>query len=138
MEIALLKRLEDFRTANTDENTVLNFFDEREVHPLTVSTSSNTVDQAMAAMVKFIGKPHNYGPSDEQLLEMKQKDADEKVGGIDQSTLYNSARWCRNEWRPLSKSNAFCVIRKKRFVKPKRKKNGIGDWTKCASKSTKC
>ena len=76
---ALLKRLEEFRKLNTPETTVMNYFDEKEVHPIVLSTETNTLEQVFAILLKKFGKPHNYGPSEEQLAEKKKKDAEEKV-----------------------------------------------------------
>ncbi|KAJ3015879.1 Adenylate kinase 7 [Thoreauomyces humboldtii] len=75
-EEALTRRLEEYRAINTDEVTVLNFFDEAEVHPLIVSTEANNVDAVMAIVTKQIGRPHNYGPTEERLAE-ERKLADE-------------------------------------------------------------
>ncbi|KAJ3068775.1 Adenylate kinase 7, partial [Quaeritorhiza haematococci] len=36
-EEALTRRLEEYRATNTDETTVLNFFDEHEIHPVVIS-----------------------------------------------------------------------------------------------------
>jgi hypothetical protein len=77
--VALSKRLEDFRGRNTDESTVLNFFDEKEIHPMAIQVERQTTDQIMQLLYKRIGKPHNYGPSAEQIAEKKRKLRDEKV-----------------------------------------------------------
>ncbi|KAJ3027297.1 UNVERIFIED_CONTAM: Adenylate kinase 7 [Siphonaria sp. JEL0065] len=71
-EEALIRRLEEFRAANTDENTVLNYFDELEIHPFAVAVSSNDSEPVMEILTRHIGKPHNYGPTLEQLEEKKR------------------------------------------------------------------
>ncbi|KAI9352718.1 hypothetical protein BDR26DRAFT_914218 [Obelidium mucronatum] len=71
-EEALIRRLEEFRSANTDENTVLNYFDELEIHPFTVAITSNDYEPVLEILTKQIGKPHNYGPTLEQLEEKKR------------------------------------------------------------------
>ncbi|KAJ3183943.1 Adenylate kinase 7 [Gaertneriomyces sp. JEL0708] len=71
-EEALTHRLEEFRAANTDENTVLNFFDELEIHPLIVSVWANDTSTVMEIITKHIGKPHNYGPTPEQITEKRR------------------------------------------------------------------
>jgi hypothetical protein len=60
-----LKRLEDYKLLNTDDKTVVNFFDEREcsVHPVDV-----LVDWK-ARVKECLGKPRNSGPSLENVLE---------------------------------------------------------------------
>ena len=78
MLIALIARIEQYRKLNNEETSVLSFFDEREVHPLTISTELNNPDQVFAAILKRVGKPHNYGPTEEQLAEMKQKQNEER------------------------------------------------------------
>ncbi|KAI8824357.1 uncharacterized protein EV422DRAFT_519852 [Fimicolochytrium jonesii] len=71
-EEALTRRLEEYRTHNTDETTVLNFFDEAEVHPFVVSTEANGVEAVMSILTKQIGPAHNYGATIEQLAEQRR------------------------------------------------------------------
>jgi len=81
-EEALLRRLEDFRTNNTDETTVLNFFDELEVHPLVIPIEQHNnadAEKIMEVVIGHVGKPHNYGPSAEQIEEMRRREEEEKV-----------------------------------------------------------
>lgn len=94
-EDVLIKRLEEFRSQNKDENTVLNYFDEHEVHPLEIDigsllTASNpaestptTLDGALDKVLEIIrakvGDPRNYGPTFEQLAERKRQRDDALV-----------------------------------------------------------
>jgi adenylate kinase len=73
-EDALTKRLEDFRKLNTDELTVLNYFDELEIHPviINVELGENQIDAAFEKMIKIVGSPRNYGPTPEKLAEEKR------------------------------------------------------------------
>lgn len=66
-EEALTHRLEEFRVNNTDDNTVLNYFDELEIHPFVVPVETSQTEKIFASMVKHVGKPHNFGPSPEKL-----------------------------------------------------------------------
>ncbi|KAJ3332668.1 Adenylate kinase 7 [Blyttiomyces sp. JEL0837] len=75
-EEALTRRLEEFRNINTDENTVLNFFDEIEIHPLVISVETNNTEAVMSSVTNHLGKPRNYGPTPEQ-LEAKRKAQEE-------------------------------------------------------------
>ncbi len=90
--IVLTKRLEAFRAQNTDEKTVLNYFDEHEIHPIIINTdhrvdvkidepvqldSSNRVvadaiERGFTNTKDKLGKPRNYGPTAEQLAERKR------------------------------------------------------------------
>ncbi|KAJ3197257.1 Adenylate kinase 7 [Irineochytrium annulatum] len=78
-EEALTRRLEEFRNTNTEENTVLNFFDEIEIHPLILSAETLAADDLLQAVIKHVGKPHNYGPSLEQLAEKKRIAEEQKA-----------------------------------------------------------
>ncbi|KAI8803996.1 hypothetical protein BJ742DRAFT_682527 [Cladochytrium replicatum] len=76
-EEAFTRRLEEYRQQNTDENTVLNYFDELEIHPFIIAIDSNAgsnlaADAATARIIQHIGKPHNYGPTPEQLAEKRR------------------------------------------------------------------
>ncbi|KAJ3067270.1 Adenylate kinase 7 [Podochytrium sp. JEL0797] len=81
-EEALIHRLEEFRAANTDETTVLNYFDELEIHPFTVAVTSNEFEFVLETMTKFIGKPHNYGPTLEQLEENQRQEEELKAAEV--------------------------------------------------------
>nr|KAJ3421353.1 Adenylate kinase 7 [Polyrhizophydium stewartii] len=70
---ALTKRLEEFRKANTDENTVLNYFDELEIHPIQIPAENAEADEIMDKIIKAAGKPRNYGPSPEEIAEQRRK-----------------------------------------------------------------
>jgi adenylate kinase len=57
----------------------LNFFDEKEIDTARFTGETVTGDEVLAAVTKRLGKPHNYGPSAEQLAEQKRKVAEDKV-----------------------------------------------------------
>lgn len=78
-EEAFLRRLEDFRRNDTDEKSVLNFFDLHDVYPITYAVETQSATQIFDATVKSVGRPRNYGPTDEQLLEIKRKKQEEKI-----------------------------------------------------------
>jgi len=81
-EDLFLKRLAEFRAINTDDQTVLNYFDELEVHPehlnIAADTSSN-MSQVMEKIVKTVGKPRNYGPTQEEQLELERLGMEKKI-----------------------------------------------------------
>ena len=66
-EEALTHRLEEFRVNNTDDTTVLNYFDELEIHPFIAPVENSQTEKVFATMVKHVGKPHNFGLSPEKL-----------------------------------------------------------------------
>ncbi|TPX33306.1 adenylate kinase [Synchytrium microbalum] len=70
-EEALTRRLAEYRALNTEETTVLNFFDEHEVHPLVVNAETDSVDAVMTPILTRIGKPRNYGPTTEELARRR-------------------------------------------------------------------
>jgi adenylate kinase len=65
----LTKRLEEFRKANTDEITMLNFFDELDINPITLQVEVNDSNKLLALIYKNIGEPRNYGKTHEELAE---------------------------------------------------------------------
>ncbi|KAI9325435.1 hypothetical protein DFJ73DRAFT_801962 [Zopfochytrium polystomum] len=78
-EEALIKRLEEFRAANTEENTVLNYYDELEIHPHPVTIDTNHLQTVLDGIIKKIGKPHNYGPTPEQIAEKRRAIEEQKA-----------------------------------------------------------
>lgn len=84
-EEGLQRRLIDYRTLNTDDETVLNYFDELEIHPEHIDvTQDHTPDmrQTVEKIIKIMGKARNYGPTAQELAEMEragiEKQLDEK------------------------------------------------------------
>jgi adenylate kinase len=83
--LELTKRLEEFRSNNTEENTVLNYFDEQEIHPVPITVDSNNLQAVLDVIISKIGKPHNYGPTPEQIAEKRRILEEAKVmysGGL--------------------------------------------------------
>lgn len=76
-EEILTKRLEEYRKANTDELTVLNYFDELEITPIILQLEVIDSFQAVAQVFEELGEPRNYGPSPEQIAK-EQMAAEEK------------------------------------------------------------
>ncbi|TPX48909.1 adenylate kinase [Synchytrium endobioticum] len=70
-EEAITRRLAEYRTLNTEENTILNFFDEQEVHPLVVNAETESPGTVMTQILARIGKPRNYGPTIEELARRR-------------------------------------------------------------------
>ncbi|XP_060581787.1 adenylate kinase 7-like [Ruditapes philippinarum] len=80
-EEGLVRRLEAYRNANTEEETVLNYFDELEIHPEdidVVKDSSHMMKDTVEKIKKIIGKARNYGPTPEELEQMKKLEEEER------------------------------------------------------------
>lgn len=63
-EEGLMKRLELYRSLNNDEETVLNYFDEKEFHPEKLDVTkddSPMMRDTVEKIKKTIGEPRNYG-----------------------------------------------------------------------------
>uniref|UniRef100_A0A8C4TDW4 Adenylate kinase 7a n=1 Tax=Erpetoichthys calabaricus TaxID=27687 RepID=A0A8C4TDW4_ERPCA len=72
-----LRRLALFRDLNTEEDTVLNYFDELEIHPEHIGKSFQNA--TIQKMKKIIGKPRNYGLTPEEQAELDRKLVDERL-----------------------------------------------------------
>ncbi len=73
-----VKKLAVFREQNSDDKTVLNFFEERDhilLHPLPCTT----LDKMMTDLKRMIGKPRNYGPSKVELEAQQRLAAQQEV-----------------------------------------------------------
>uniref|UniRef100_A0A4W4G9D1 Nucleoside-diphosphate kinase n=1 Tax=Electrophorus electricus TaxID=8005 RepID=A0A4W4G9D1_ELEEL len=71
-----LQRLSKFREENTEDETVLNYFDELEIHPEHISDINDTENEAVIKkIVQIVGKPMNYDPTPEEQAEEEQKRA---------------------------------------------------------------
>jgi len=81
-EKELLRRLTDFRAANSEDDTVLNYFDELEFHPEKIDVtkdSSEMMKDTFEKIKKIFGTPRNYGPTPEELEEMRRLEEEARV-----------------------------------------------------------
>ncbi|NXD34417.1 KAD7 kinase, partial [Copsychus sechellarum] len=81
-EDQFLQSLRHFRKLNTDDVTVLNYFDELEIHPQFIdiavyedSENSLTVPK----IIKEIGEPRNYGLTEEEKEALERQAAEERL-----------------------------------------------------------
>ncbi|RUS85279.1 hypothetical protein EGW08_006980 [Elysia chlorotica] len=78
----LLRRLRDYRMVNTDDDTVLNYFDELEFHPEKIDVTKDTSEMmkdTVEKIKKIFGSPRNYGPTPEELEEMRRQEEEARV-----------------------------------------------------------
>ncbi|NWW39866.1 KAD7 kinase, partial [Panurus biarmicus] len=81
-EEQFLQSLKHFRKLNTDDMTVLNYFDELEIHPqfidITIYEDSEN-RLTVSKIIKEIGEPRNYGLSDEEKKALERQAAEERM-----------------------------------------------------------
>lgn len=76
-EEGLLRRLAQYRADNTEDETVLNYFDEFEIHPehfdaTTKEAGEEEKHHVAGEIVRLLGEPRNYGPTPEEIEERKR------------------------------------------------------------------
>merc|ERR1719495_322356 len=74
-EEGLQRRLIEYRSINSDDETVLNYFDELEIHPEHIDiTQDHTPDmrQTVDHIIKLMGKERNYGPTAAELADIER------------------------------------------------------------------
>ncbi|KAL6080736.1 hypothetical protein STEG23_013926, partial [Scotinomys teguina] len=77
-----LRSLSNYRDINTDDETVFNYFDEIEIHPIHIDVGKLEDTQnrlAIKQLIKEIGEPRNYGLTDEEKAEVKKKEVEERL-----------------------------------------------------------
>ncbi|XP_062947668.1 adenylate kinase 7 isoform X4 [Cynocephalus volans] len=77
-----LRALSDYRDINTEDETVFNYFDEIEIHPIHIDVGKLEDAQnrlAVKQLIKEIGEPRNYGLTDEEKAEEERKAAEERL-----------------------------------------------------------
>jgi len=81
-EEGFLRRLADFRANNQEDETVLNYFDELEIHPENMDITAketieylNTIEQVSS----ILGEARNYGPTPEEQEELERIAAEERL-----------------------------------------------------------
>lgn len=81
----MLRRLREFRTNNTEDNTMLNFFDENEIHPIIINVEqdlSQTMDIIFNDVVDALGPPIGFEMSPEEREELMR--CQEAAGRLNQ------------------------------------------------------
>uniref|UniRef100_A0A8D0SDX1 Uncharacterized protein n=1 Tax=Sus scrofa TaxID=9823 RepID=A0A8D0SDX1_PIG len=77
-----LRALSNYRHINTEDETVLNYFDELEIHPTHIDVGRLEDAQnrlAIKRLIKEIGEPRNYGLTDEEKAEEERKASEEQL-----------------------------------------------------------
>ncbi|OCT65035.1 hypothetical protein XELAEV_18041277mg [Xenopus laevis] len=77
-----LRSLATFRDLNTEDETVLNYFDEAEIHPLHIDVTKDDdpyYKDVVKQICKAVGESRNYGLTAEELAEQELKAAQESL-----------------------------------------------------------
>ncbi|KAM6201573.1 adenylate kinase 7 [Rhynchocyon petersi] len=75
-----LRALSSYRDSNTEDETVLNYFDELEIHPIHIDVSKLEDAQnrlAVQQLIREIGAPRNYGLTAEERAQEERRAAAE-------------------------------------------------------------
>ncbi|XP_063255396.1 adenylate kinase 7 isoform X2 [Prinia subflava] len=81
-EIHFLQSLKRFRNLNAHDTTVLNYFDELEIHPqfIDIAVYEDSENRlAVPKIIKEIGEPRNYGLTDEEKEALEREAAVERI-----------------------------------------------------------
>ncbi|NXT69283.1 KAD7 kinase, partial [Chaetops frenatus] len=81
-ENQFLQSLKRFRKLNTDDTTVLNYFDELEIHPqfIDVAVYEDSENRlTVPKIIKEIGEPRNYGLTDAEKEALERQAAEERL-----------------------------------------------------------
>ncbi|NXB78390.1 KAD7 kinase, partial [Donacobius atricapilla] len=81
-EDQFLQSLKHFRRLNTDDMTVLNYFDELEIHPqfIDIAVYEDSENRlTVSKIIKEIGEPRNYGLTDEEKKVLERQAAEERI-----------------------------------------------------------
>ncbi|XP_074854821.1 adenylate kinase 7 isoform X4 [Carettochelys insculpta] len=77
-----LRALNLFRELNTEDETVLNYFDELEIHPQFIDVAKFEDSEnrfIVKEIIKETGEPRNYGLTDEEKEELERKAAEARL-----------------------------------------------------------
>lgn len=67
-------RLAQFKAFNNDESSSIDFFEENEIHAISLAITESTTESDLLDSVKVrVGKPRHFGPSEEEMAEMKKQ-----------------------------------------------------------------
>ncbi|KAF4102080.1 adenylate kinase 7 isoform X1 [Onychostoma macrolepis] len=77
-----LRRLADFRERNIEDETLLNYFEDLEIHPEHLEITSNDDSEYLLVIEKVckkVGKPKNYGIILEEVEEEERRQAEQQL-----------------------------------------------------------
>ncbi|XP_066199267.1 adenylate kinase 7 [Saccopteryx leptura] len=77
-----LRVLSNYRDVNTEDETVLNYFDEFEIHPIHIEVGKPEDAQnrlTIKQLIREIGEPRNFGLTDEEKAEEVRRAAEEHM-----------------------------------------------------------
>eukprot|EP00061_Rhincodon_typus_P008622 g31394.t1 len=77
-----MRHLALYRDQNTEDETLLNYFDEIEIHPVHIDVSQDNDAEntpVIEEIIKIVGSAKNYGPTHEELKELQRRQADERL-----------------------------------------------------------
>ncbi|KAJ8409139.1 hypothetical protein AAFF_G00241600 [Aldrovandia affinis] len=77
-----LRRLAEFRDDNAQDETVLDYFDELEIHPEHIEVTGDKDSKYLAVtekIVRAVGNAKNYGPSAEEREKEERRRAEERM-----------------------------------------------------------
>ncbi|GJQ87854.1 hypothetical protein Trydic_g1126 [Trypoxylus dichotomus] len=80
-EEPMLRRLMEFRNNNTDDNTMLNFFDEIEIHPIVFDAQAYydpNMEDILKEAYEKLDPPVGFGPTLAEEIQMHQCEEEEK------------------------------------------------------------
>lgn len=76
-EKELVRRLAEYRAINTEDETILNYFDELEFHPERIDVNNDAspmMKNTVEKVKKIMGNHRNYGHTPEELAEMQRQE----------------------------------------------------------------
>ncbi|XP_048831321.1 adenylate kinase 7 [Brienomyrus brachyistius] len=95
-----LQHLASYRDINTEDETVLNYFDELEIHPEHIEISSHDDVEYQSVMEKVgsaLGEPRNYGPSPEERKLLEQRASEERLRSVEAEAAEKQRREAEEE-----------------------------------------
>jgi adenylate kinase len=83
----ILERLEKFRELNTDDNTVLNYFDELEVDILLLEVKDDDNQEEFNLIANKMGPPSTFGLTPEEEEELRKLEEQERQLALEKAEL---------------------------------------------------
>ncbi|KAJ9599412.1 hypothetical protein L9F63_010103 [Diploptera punctata] len=107
----MIRRVTKFRESNTDDETVLNYFDELEVHPFLINVADDEyslMEYTFKIIINKIGAPRNYGDEGEdeyskraRLIEEEKARVEEERRKEAEKKAYKEQESKMEEWANL-------------------------------------
>lgn len=113
----MLRRLAEFRERDTEDTTVLNFFDELEIHPVVIDAMTYDLETATERIATKVGNPITFVPTLEEEKEMAKVESENAESQRQQIIIEREVKRCEKYKRTIKTKLMACRLARERSAR---------------------